>query len=241
MNLLLLHDDDFLSNDTVRLTDDRARHAREVLRVRAGDQLRVGRLGGRVGSAEVLRNDPEAVELRVTLDAAPPRRPGIDLLLAMPRPKALKRLLPAIASMGIDRVVLLNAARVEKSYFDAQALSVATVERLFDLGLEQGRDTIRPQLTVERRFRPYVEDQLPEATAGATCVVAHPAAPDEEAPSLDGPRLVLAVGPEGGWIPFELDLLTKAGFARMSLGVRPLRTEVAIPALIGATGRLREV
>lgn len=257
MNLLLLDDRDFDSEDTVSLTDDRARHAREVLRIQAGDELRVGRRGGLVGSAEVLSNERDAVRLRVKLDAAPPPRPGIDLILAMPRPKALKRLLPAIASMGIDHLVLLRAARVEKSYFDAQALEHSTVARLFDLGLEQARDTIRPTLTIERRFRPYIEDRLPTFAAGATCLVAHPEPPSWDGVNLltfggdgsgdasgngngngDTDRLVLAVGPEGGWVPFELELLRAAGFSAISLGVRPLRTEVAIPALIGATGRL---
>jgi RsmE family RNA methyltransferase len=242
MNLLLLYDEDFVSEGEVELRGERARHAREVLGATAGDQLRVGRLGGDVGAAEVGEDDGEVLGLSVTLNVSPPPRPGIDLILAMPRPKALRRLLPALASMGVDRVVLTNAARVEKSYFDSKVLAAESVARLFDLGLEQGRDTVRPTLSLARRFRPFVEDEL-DALVGvrAARFVAHPSAEGAsfERSRESERRLLLAVGPEGGWVPFELSLLEEHRFRPVSLGFRPLRTEIAVPALLGASGRLR--
>lgn len=239
MNLLLLYDSDFVADDEVSLGGDRARHAREVLGASVGDHLRVGRLGGKVGTAVVRSEDGDALRLSVKLDTEPPSRPKIDLVLAMPRPKALRRILPGLASMGVDRVVLTNAARVEKSYFDAKVLEEENVARLFDLGLEQGRETIRPTLRLAKRLKPFVEDELDEFCGpDAVRRIAHPASEDQGfgEPSLP---LVLAVGPEGGWVPFELSLFEERGFAPVSLGPRPLRTEVAVPALIGASGRLR--
>src|SRR5690242_17753233 len=123
MNLLLLHPEDFVSADEVQLTGRRAQHAREVLKVQAGEALRVGRIHGEVGTGEVLSSNPEGLWLRVTLSEPPPPRPGVELILAIPRPKQLKRVLFAVASLGVDRLVLLNAARVEKSYFDSKVLA----------------------------------------------------------------------------------------------------------------------
>src|SRR5207237_5149064 len=120
MNLLLLRDEDFAPDGTARLSGRRLLHAREVLRASEGDSLRVGKLGGLIGRGEVIRLDERELVLRIELTEAPPSRPGVDLLLALPRPKALRKVLSAVASLGVDRIVLVNAARVEKSYFDSK-------------------------------------------------------------------------------------------------------------------------
>jgi RsmE family RNA methyltransferase len=244
VNLLLLHDEDFAADGTVLLTGRRLRHAREVLRAAHGDVLRVGRLHGKLGEGEVLHLDDRELRLRVTLNQEPPPRARVDLLLAMPRPKALKRLLPAVASLGVDRVVLVNAARVEKSYFGSSVLAPAFVETLFALGLEQARDTIPPQLLIRDRFRTFVEDELDPFLAGAANRwLAHPLAP-EDASRLPPPeppaRVVLAVGPEGGWVPFEVQLLEARGFRCFTLGPRILRVETAVPLLLGQVALLRK-
>lgn len=236
MNLLLLRDEDLLPDGTALLRGRRLLHAREVLRAAQGDVLRVGRLGGSVGTGEVLALDETRLVLRCELREPPPPRPGIDLLLALPRPKALRKVLPLAASLGVDRIVLVNAARVEKSYFDSRALS--QVEDLLALGLEQARDTVAPQVLVRDRFRPFVEDELDAIFPAGRRLLAHPAADASAAPAAA--RLVLAIGPEGGWVRFELDLLEARGFTPFSLGPRPLRVEVALPYAVGALrGALR--
>ena len=236
MNLLLLRDDDFLADGTARLVGRRALHAREVLKASAGAKLRVGRLNGRVGSGEVLSATASELRLRVALDAEPPPRPGLDLVLALPRPKALKKVLCAVASLGVDRLFLVNAARVEKSYFESKVLAQASVDELFSLGLEQARDTVPPRLMVRERFRPFVEDEL-DALLGpkAARLVAHPVAP--KAVAVRPGRVALAIGPEGGWVDFELELLAARGFVPFSLGERILRVEVAVPYALGLLRR----
>jgi len=179
----------------------------------------------------VLRLDERELVIRASLTEAPPARPGIDLLLALPRPKALRRILPSAASLGVDRIVLVNAARVEKSYFDSAVLAPEAMRELLILGLEQARDTRLPDLLVRKRFRPFVEDELDSLWPGAARFVAHPAA---EAAASGGPeRAVVAIGPEGGWVPFEIELLRARGFTPFTLGPRPLRVEVALPYALG--------
>lgn len=234
MNVLLLRDEDFTGPELVRLTGRRALHAHEVLRAARGEALRVGRLGGLLGSGEVLRAEPRSLELRVSLTDPPPPRARCDLVLAIPRPKALKKVLPAAASLGVDRIFLVNAARVEKSYFDSKVLDPAFIEELLVLGLEQARDTVLPQVVVRERFRPFVEDELPSLSSGARRLVPHPPA-KEPMPRLGAEEpVVFAVGPEGGWVPFELELLASQGFQLFTLGPRVLRVEVCVPYLLGA-------
>jgi len=232
VNLLLLEPEDLAPDGTARLTGRRLRHALEVLRAADGDVLRVGLLGGAIGTGEVLRATEEELVLRPSLTESPPPRPGIDLLLAVPRPKALRKVLPAAASLGVDRIVLINAARVEKSYFDSKVLDAAALRELLVLGLEQARDTRLPEVLIRERFRPFVEDELDGIWPRTLRLLAHPAA--RTAPARDTRRVALAVGPEGGWVPFEVDLLAAHGFEPFTLGPRTLRVEVAIAYALGA-------
>ncbi|MDQ3266527.1 MAG: 16S rRNA (uracil(1498)-N(3))-methyltransferase [Myxococcota bacterium] len=240
MNLLLVEPDEVSSDGTALLRGRRVKHAREVLAASAGDSLRVGLRDGRLGTATVLSLSPEALHLAITLGEAPPPRAEIDLLLAIPRPKALKKVLPAVASLGVDRIFLVNAARVEKSYFDSKVLAGEFVQELLSQGLEQARDTVAPRVELRERFRPFVEDEVRALAPGATCLLAHPtsAARLQDVAPKTG-RTLLAIGPEGGWVPFEVELLEKAGFQGFSLGPRILRVEVAVPFLLGSLAALR--
>jgi RsmE family RNA methyltransferase len=233
VNLLLLAPDEIAEDETALLTGRRHEHARAVLRVQAGETLRVGVRGGKCGTGEVVSEGPEGLRLRLTLDSEPPPRSGVSLVLAIPRPKALKRVITAVASLGVDRVVLINAARVEKSYFDSKVLAPAFLDRLIDLGLEQARDTRPPAIAIRDRFRPFVEDEL-DAWAGRSVRLApHPSA-QTQLPRVEADQsVVLAIGPDGGWVPFEIELLERCGFTPVSLGPRVLRVEVAVSYIIG--------
>jgi len=235
VNLLLLSPDELDADGTARLRGRRLEHAREVLRVQAGDTLRVGVRDGQVGTAEVLEASAEVLALRVALAEPPPPRARVSLLLAMPRPKQLKRVIPAAASLGVDRVALVNAARVEKSYFDSKVLAPAFLDELLVQGLEQAKDTVAPRLTVHARFKPFVEDELDAwAPRAARRFVLHPTAAVPVPALPESQELVLAVGPDGGWVPFEVELLASLGFTAVTLGPRTLRSEVAVAAVLGA-------
>jgi len=235
VNLLLLLEEDFLTDGTVRLTGRRAAHARSVLQINEGERLRVGKLNGRVGEGRVIHVSSDELRLQVSLTDEPPNRPGIDLLLALPRPKALKRILSGAASLGIDRIVLLNAARVEKSYFDSKVLDERFSRNLLIEGLEQAQDTRLPTLRIRNRLKPFVEDELDELLGReARRVLAHPTTGAQTLPAFtQAPRTAVAIGPEGGWIPFEIDLLAAHGFHLAAFGVRSLRVEVFVPFVLG--------
>ncbi|MBV8519399.1 MAG: 16S rRNA (uracil(1498)-N(3))-methyltransferase [Acidobacteria bacterium] len=232
MNLLLLFDDDFVDAHRVRLTGRRREHVMHVHRAGVGDALVVGRAGGRVGEGTIVRLDDDALELDVVLDREPPPALPLTLVLALPRPKVLNRVLAGATSMGVKRIVLVNAWRVEKSYWKSPRMSVENLLLQRVLGLEQARDTILPSIDVQRFFRPFVERELPELARGSLAVVAHPGARDE-CPRNVGQPVTLVIGPEGGFIDEEIASLEKAGFAPVSLGERVLRVETAVAALLG--------
>jgi 16S rRNA (uracil1498-N3)-methyltransferase len=227
MNLILLFDDDFIADDRVRLAGRRLAHVTSVHRAAVGDSLVVGVAGGRIGNGEVTRLEDDALEMRVVLERDPPAPLDVTLLLALPRPKVLNRVIASATSLGVKRIVLMNAWRVEKSYWKSPRLSEENLLLQRVLGLEQARDTVLPSIEMQRFFRPYVESLRVEATA----LVAHPGA-REECPRTIGQPLMLAIGPEGGFIPDEVASLERAGFRAVSMGERILRVETAVSVLL---------
>ena len=231
MNLLLLEDGDFVAPDRVRLQGRRLQHLREVHRAECGDSLRVGRLGGLMGRGELQSLNAEQAELQISLDTPPPAKLPLTLLLAVPRPKMLKRVLQTVSAMGVARLVLLNSYRVEKSFWQTPFLEPAAIREQLILGLEQTRDTVLPEVTLEKRFKPFVEDRLPALADGTLGLTGHPGDYPACPRAVDGP-VTLAIGPEGGWIPYEVELLRLAGLQPVQLGERILRVETAVPALL---------
>ncbi|WP_120994776.1 16S rRNA (uracil(1498)-N(3))-methyltransferase [Stutzerimonas urumqiensis] len=231
MNLLLLGPDDFVGPGRVRLTDRRLRHLIEVHRSEAGATLRVGELGGQMGEGRILRLDDRLAELDVSFDRDPPAKLPLTVILALPRPKMLRRVLQTIASMGVARLVLINSYRVEKSFWQTPFLAPAAIREQLILGLEQARDTRLPDVILEKRFKPFVEDRLPGLIAGTHALVGHPGDFPPCPRGVDG-AVSLAIGPEGGWIPYEVDKLVEAGMTPVQLGERILRVETAVTALI---------
>ncbi len=231
MNLLLLDAADFVADNRVLLRDRRLTHLQQVHRAEAGEQLRVGRVGGNMGSGQLLRLDAHEVELQVSFDQPPPAKLPVTLLLALPRPKMLRRVLQTVAAMGVPRLVLLNSYRVEKSFWQTPFLEPAAIHEQLILGLEQARDTVLPEIIIEKRFKPFVEDRLPQLAADTLGLVGHPG-DFPHCPRAVTQPVTLAIGPEGGWIPYEVDKLAAAGLRPVQLGERILRVETAVSALL---------
>ena len=235
MNLVLLEADEIDADGGVTLTGGRAAHLLKVLRVAPGHDVRIGVVDGPLGVGAVASIGDGTVALRCALETDIPPRPRIDLLLAVPRPKVMRRLWAQIAALGVGRIILTNAEKVERNYFDTHILEPATYRPLLVEGLQQARDTRLPVVSIHRQFRKLIEDDL-GALAGLGCrVVADPSATQPIATVVRcgrDERVLLAVGPEGGWNPFELGLLEARGFLSGGLGPRTLRTDTACVALL---------
>lgn len=231
MNLLLLEEADFVSADRVVLADRRFTHMQTVHGVAEGDSLRVGRLGGLMGQGRVVRLGTRDAELEVSFQQPPPAKLPLTLVLAVPRPKMLRRLFQTTATLGVARLVLVNSYKVEKSFWQTPFLRPESIRENLILGLEQARDTVLPEVILEKRFKPFVEDRLPGIAAGTLGLVGHPGDYPACPRGVQDP-VTLAIGPEGGWIPYEVDLLGKAGLSPVQLGDRILRVETAVTALL---------
>ena len=232
MNLILLFPADFADEGVARLGGRRRDHILRVHRATAGDELVVGVADGMIGKGVVRTIAEEAIELTVVLDSPPPPPAGITLVLALPRPKVMNRVVAAVASLGIKRLFLINSWRVDKSYWKSPRLAPDNLRQQSILGLEQARDTVLPQIELRRLFRPFVEEELPAIAQGTRALVAHPYA-EEDCPREERGEVTLAIGPEGGFIEQEIASLQRAGLHPVRLGNRILRVETAVAALAG--------
>jgi len=236
MNLVMLFEDDFVAPGRVLLCDRRLTHIKQVHRSREGDVLRVGLLQGGIGSAIIERMTEREATLSLVLNEAPPAGLPVTLVLALPRPKMLKRCLQMVAEMGVRQLYLINSVRVENSYWQSPALQPDKIRDCLLLGLEQARDTSLPEVHLRRRFKPFVEDELPGLMETGLGLLAHPLAPVFNDLGLTLPitgASLLCIGPEGGFIPYEAEKLASAGCRPFSLGARIYRVETALPLLLG--------
>jgi 16S rRNA (uracil1498-N3)-methyltransferase len=254
VNLLLLEPGELRADGTARVGGRRARHVEEVLGLSPGDALQAGVVGGRMGTARVLSVGPDELVLAPVLDVDPPPPSPVSLLLALPRPKILRKVLAAVASMGVKRLVLVGSFKVEKSYWSSPLLAATGLRTELVAGLEQGRDTVLPEVTARRLFKPFLEDELDVLLPEPVRLLAHPteAEPldalfrggsppslskgnppgDAAEPPRDERRAALAIGPEGGWTEYEAARLREKGFRAFSLGPRVLRVDTAVPYAI---------
>jgi len=244
MNLILIEPDE-INDNTITLDGRRCAHIRKVLRCKQGDAVKVGLLEGDIGTGRILEIGPKRVVLDLKFDTPPPPKNPIGLILALPRPIMLKRVLAQTASMGVARIFLINANRVEKSFFNASLLEELNYQTFLRQGLEQAVDTRVPEISIHHRFKPFVEDILPEILNDYPVrLIAHPEAacplPQIVQPPLTA-KTLLAVGPEGGWIDYEIEKFAALHFKSFSLGSRILRVDTVVPALLAQLDLLRQI
>jgi len=230
-----------LPKNTATIRDElQVRHIHEVLKAKAGDSLTVGEIDGNIGKATIAKISTDEVVLTdVKLDKKPPAKLDLTVILALPRPKVLRRLIMDMTSLGVNRLIIVNSYRTQKSYWQSPLLE--RIEEFVFEGLQQAVDTVPPIIEFKKRFKPFVEDEFPDLLAdGDDAVVAHPYAAhswkaylDEKKAQQNMPK-VLCIGAEGGWIAYEVDLLCKHGCTAVSLGERILRTETVVSVLLGA-------
>lgn len=236
MNLILIHPHEPDREGRVRLSDVRAEHIHNVLKAGSGKTLKIGLLNGSSGRGTVEHINGREVVLLCEFEGKTPSFPPVDLLLALPRPKVMKRLWAQLAALGVGRIILTNAEKVERFYFDSHVLDPDFYnERLIE-GLQQAGDTLLPEVRIIKELKPFLENELDTVFPNnGIRLLADPSGAQNvfQTPGeLFSSRILLAVGPEGGWTPYELDLFASHGFRIFNAGSRILRTDTACVALL---------
>ncbi|MGM8871692.1 16S rRNA (uracil(1498)-N(3))-methyltransferase [Psychrobacter sp. 2Y5] len=246
MNSILLPEAQFSGTFARIVSPLQIAHIDKVLGLKVGDTIKIGQLGGKLGSAIIDDITPTVIQLReVELALAPPAKLDLTVILALPRPKVLRRLIMDMTALGVANIILINSYRSQKSYWQSPTLS--RLDEFVLEGLQQSVDTIAPSITIEKRFKPFVEDKLPGLLTAAKgqAIVAHPygslslsaylqrAYIDGGLPENNGLPKIVCIGSEGGWIDYEIELLATQGCQALTIGPRILRTEAAVNVIVG--------
>lgn len=232
MNIVLLEPDQCTSAEVWQISQPRQlQHLCQHLQLNVGDTLKVGIRAGQRYLTEVVAISEKSITVRPVQTEAVPAKFPVHLILALPRPKVLRRIIMDAVTLGVEQISLIHSYRVDKSYWQTPFLQ--QLNDYVTLGLEQAGDTIAPEIQLYKRFKPFVEDVLPTLiSAEQPAYVAHPYAEQPMPYAVQQPCSVI-IGPEGGFIPYEVDLLIKNGCQAMSLGNRILRTETAVSNILG--------
>lgn len=236
-------------------------HIKQILGAQVGDTLKIGQLGGNLGTAIIEQIALDNIQLcDVNLDSAPPAKLDVTVVLALPRPKVLRRLIMDMTALGVRNIILINSYRSQKSYWQSPLL--ARLDEFVLEGLQQGVDSIAPNITLQKRFKPFVEDKL-ASLIDKHAIVAHPysqlsllaylqqiSTAQCQLSKIDASKnqhdiintdratttvlpTVVCIGSEGGWIDYEIELLIAHGCQAVNIGARVLRTEAAVNVILG--------
>jgi RsmE family RNA methyltransferase len=219
--------------------DDRTIHLLKVLHKKTGDFFEAGVLGGCRGMGRIEKINIDG-SILVSLKAGEPPPPRFPLRVAVgfPRPIQLRRLLRDLSNLGVRAIDLLGTDLGEKSYRDTKLLNDGGAREALIEGAIQARDTSVPELSVFASLETWLRERpWDKGASGPARPLPILAAADNVRPEgamarlspIRGP-MVLAVGAERGWSDRERDALEAAGFLRLSLGRRALRTETACVA-----------
>ena len=248
LNRILFHANEIEDNEVKILDDDyRKKHIQNILKANVHDTLKIGIINEGIGEGTIIISDKDVLSIKINKsEIIPTESPSIDLMMAVPRPLRLERLLPITAMMGISKLLLIDAEKVEKDYFGSHLFRrpEAILDGFIE-GLSQADvDVNIPELLVRRKLKKFMFQELDTLFPldQYTRLIAHPVKENDlnniqlgkifNIP-LTTEKVVIAVGPEGGWTDEELELFQQKGFRLISLGNRVLRTDVAVQALLG--------
>ncbi|MDF1543813.1 MAG: RsmE family RNA methyltransferase [bacterium] len=241
MNLLILKEHDRISDHEFSVSGDRQNHINQVLKLEPGDQIKAGIVNGPVGLAQIERSDPQRLILTfVPADQQPPLpSPCIDLICALPRPQTVKKILNLAGTWGLRKLDFIRANRVEKSFYHSPLLEADKMRPFLIDGLSQGKQTRLPVVEIHQRFKPFFEHRFSTGDevskpADRLKLLPHPEAETDLSHHFetDSRQIVIAIGPEGGWVDFEIDFMTELGFRTVRLARPVLRVESAALAAL---------
>ncbi|WP_096084600.1 16S rRNA (uracil(1498)-N(3))-methyltransferase [Agaribacterium haliotis] len=232
MNTLILEQHQFINDTRCVLNARQQQHIKQVLKSQIGESLQVAKLNGLMGTAQLVGDEHGLALEHIELKQNPPKQLPVSLVLALPRPQMLKRILQTVACFGVKELHLIQSRRVEKSFWQSPSASDDAIYEQLILGLEQAKASQLPKVSKHRRFREFAEDLCPELCRNKQALVAHPGPYPMFAFEHCEAEKVIAIGPEGGFNDFEIALFLKAGFTARQLGPRILKVETAVTTLL---------
>lgn len=231
---------DRCSSSVFSLGESEARHASQVLRLGPGDHLEVLDGHGGLIEAVILTSHRKTMEVQEVRRQTRPRpRPGIVLMQALLKGKALETVLEKSVELGVEQLVLLDTERCVARVPPAEIARKRSVwtQTLIE-AVKQSRNPWLPELLGPVSLAEALEPSLDSSATPVFVASLEPGVLQlgrvlqSTVTHARFQRLAVAVGPEGDFSPSELANLRSAGGIPISLGSLILRAETAAIAAV---------
>ncbi len=239
--------------DICRATPDQSRYLGAVLRMKAGDRLTVFNGAGTEYETVIKRHAEKGIELEimekrdipvtdfsVTLCQAIPKAEKMDGIIRHATELGANRIIPFLSARSIPRPASSQSSRRTKANGHNENISSHKLERWRKIAVEACRQSGRvdiPEITEIMTFDGMLSALSPnslrlipweeETEVSLRDVFTEPGFISRNDKNIPLKKIVLAIGPEGGFSFEEIDMARRTGFISVSLGKRVLRVETA--------------
>ncbi len=239
MNLLLIEENEILGEGLVKISDYRFLHLRDILKVEKSQRLKTAVVDKGVGFSEITEIGRDFVEVRLFDICETVEKNQISLLIAIPRPQSIKKILEFSATVGIKEIFFINSRRVEGNFFNSRVLLSDNIKESLFHGMEQGGTYRKPKVSILNNIRPSyinkkktveVETFLDKLHGFESKILADLNTRDylSKLEKKELSNVVIAIGPEGGWLENEVESFHQIGFKSIKLSDYTLRVETAV-------------
>lgn len=235
MNICLFKQEEL--NRPLSIKDERGEHIIKILHKKEGDTFSAGVINGMAGTATIKKIENGEITFDFKPESEGKNLYPLKMIIGFPRPIQLKRLLRDIAALGVQEVHLTGTELGEKSYMQSNLVEHGTAYQMLVDGTVQAASTHVPDLFLHKTLKECLEsvvtenEQIQDSKILKLCL-------DNINPSgslysvlqgqIEKPSLVIAaIGSERGWTQKEREMLESAGYLRVGMGPRVMRTETA--------------
>ncbi len=224
-----------IDGQDARLSDaEQLHHMRDVLRLKAGEQVAVCDNTGKVFVCTISKLDKQTASLKIESRLpAPPPRARLTIACAVPKQSGMDEIVDKLTQTGVDEIIPLKTGRTIVRMNEGAETRLERWRKISRRAAEQSRrrrlPLIAPVMDLAEVLKksgeyglkliPTLEGErksLKEITAGLTAGTA-----------------IALIGPEGDFTPEEVAQAQKAGFTAISLGETVLRVETAAVVVAG--------
>ena len=224
---------DEVSGNQAALTGDHADHLVRVLRARVGQEFDIA-TGGAIRRGRIVTIKVGRVEFDLGEEVPAAPMPNVTLLLAIFKFDRMEWAIEKCTELGVSRIVPVIAHRTDAHLAAVAAKRAERWIRIAMQAAEQSRRSGPPEISAPLKLK----DAAIDTAADFRIVLAES---EEEMllrnvlASRHQRGVILAIGPEGGWIEDELQLFQESGWTSASLGPTILRVETAAIAATAIT------
>ena len=211
---------------TILLSPEDSRHAVKVLRKRKGDMIDLTDGAGHYLQGVILKDSPQELMVELTRVELRPKADTNQIELALPiiRPNRMDWAVEKLTELGVGKIAPITCA-----YSTVRQIKKAHLRKIMISAIKQSRQFYLPEIGSVTGFAEWIKDITPKK---GLKYIAHQEIADKEIKRSDPAGMIyLAIGPEGGFHPEEINLALSSGFKILYLGDSILRTETA--AVVG--------